>query len=307
MKNIFMLVAIPGLCATPAVAMIATTILDATPEAKDIETDSWKTFCLYASLGEDAFKKAYHIDDINTLIGTWNSGTHNVDTLERTVRLTDGTETKVRLIGINHDDISGQGKKALFTFEFEECLTPSIPYGNSYYNINWENSNVRTFCQDVYSKLPSDLRKHIKIVDKQTFNYSMQSTEATEGEYVITQEKLFPLSYYEIAGEEDLGDPMKPFEGETYKLYFEAIYKHGYSYDHEIARSKGVINDPYHNWCTYWLRSPYYVTYPDIGKISGAYGVASGSAGASSGYYAIDPRTYPYKFMQYGVAPAFCI
>lgn len=276
------------------------------PEAKDIVTDSWETFCYYANKGEEAFKKAYKIEDINSLIGRWNSKTHNVDTLEREVKLSNGLTTSVRLIGINHDDLATPNGKALFTFEFVDCLAKYVPYGFDPINVKWEDSYLRERSSAVVDLLPKELASSIKVVEKKTYNYKEDSTDPMEGgEMVTTKETMFPLSYIEVAGEEDLEDLSKPAEGETYALYKNMYIGGQYQYDYEAMRVKYDINDS--EECDYFLRSPYLIrdSYLEH-KVLGCYKVQSISGGESSGTRAVYGAEQWY-FLGFGFAPAFCI
>ncbi len=276
------------------------------PEAKDIATDSWETFCYYANKGEEAFKEAYKIEDLKALIDPLNKTGKQ---LYRDVTISIHGVTvnaPVRLIGINHDTISesNEEKKALFTFEFKDCVLSNVPYGFDPINVTYQDSFVRACCETIFEGLPQELTNSIKTVNKDTYNYNEFSEDPMEdGKMETTKEKLFLLSDYEVNGEEDTSDPMKPLEGKPYDLYKAIQYE-----QHEDIRVKLMPNakDEW-DYCNYWLRSPYLVTGDFGDKVTGAWAVYSeGNNGDAAGYKQNEEPTSEYFYL-IGIAPAFCI
>lgn len=111
------------------------------------------------------------------------------------VKLTNGDTMTYYIIGINHDDLADGSGKAGLTFWGESRSFEN--YGYHYIRNNkgegWENTEIRQRLNsgDLWKLLPSDLRKGIKTVSKETVEENARTT---------TADKLFLISNTEIYG-----------------------------------------------------------------------------------------------------------
>lgn len=101
-------------------------------------------------------------------------------TQTKDVTLSDGTQTKVMIMGFNHDDKSDGSGKAGITFIFADDVAKKNMFeradldnlfqeiqDDGSANISWENASLRSWLSDSFSnELPSDLREQIVSVDK---------------------------------------------------------------------------------------------------------------------------------------------
>lgn len=112
-----------------------------------------------------------------------------------TMKLTDGQTLEYRIIGINHDDLADGSGKAGLTYWGESRSFEN--YGYHYIRNNdgqgWEKAEIRQRLNsgDLWKLLPSDLRKGIKSVSKETIEDNARIT---------TKDKFFLISQTEIYG-----------------------------------------------------------------------------------------------------------
>lgn len=164
-----------------------------------------------------------------------------------------GLNHKVKIVGFNHDQITGaaKGVKAGITFEFFNVITNKNNAENVVWNDsdqfheanhNFLNSTLNKFLTKdsncVFSRLPSDLQNVIKKVNKDITLY--KNDEYTVDSY---NTKLFPLSIYEITANHP--EHAKK-EGSQYEYWI--------NHDNKKDRIKKTVNGSSYS---YWLRTPY--------------------------------------------------
>lgn len=174
-------VVIGGIVAAVMVIAIAVVVLlPKGPQVKSCLNDySWEEIAQISKLiskkgdqnGAIEIAKKYHLC---TADGKLN-GTQTKD-----VTLSDGTQTKVMIMGFNHDDKSDGSGKAGITFIFADDIAKKNMFekadldnlfqkiqDNGSASISWENASLRSWLSDSFSnELPSDLREQIVSVDK---------------------------------------------------------------------------------------------------------------------------------------------
>lgn len=174
-------VVIGGIVAAVMVIAIAVVVLlPKGPQVKSCLNDySWEEIAQISKLiskkgdQNDAIEiaKKYHLCTEDGKL----DGTQTKD-----VTLSDGTQTKVMIMGFNHDDKSDGSGKAGITFIFADDIAKKNMFeradldnlfqkiqDDGSANISWENASLRSWLSDSFSnELPSDLREQIVSVDK---------------------------------------------------------------------------------------------------------------------------------------------
>lgn len=174
-------VVIGGIVAAVMVIVIAVVVLlPKGPQVKSCLNDySWEEIAQISKLiskkgdQNDAIEiaKKYHLCTEDGKL----DGTQTKD-----VTLSDGTQTKVMIMGFNHDDKSDGSGKAGITFIFADDIAKKNMFeradldnlfqkiqDDGSANISWENASLRSWLSDSFSnELPSDLREQIVSVDK---------------------------------------------------------------------------------------------------------------------------------------------
>lgn len=166
-----------------AVLIVATAVvvlLPKGPQVKSCLNDySWEEIAQISKLiskkgdqnGAIGIAKKYHLCTADGKL----DGTQTKD-----VTLSDGTQTKVMIMGFNHDDKSDGSGKAGITFIFADDIAKKNMFeradldnlfqkiqDDGSANISWENASLRSWLSDSFSnELPSDLREQIVSVDK---------------------------------------------------------------------------------------------------------------------------------------------
>lgn len=166
-----------------AVLIVATAVvvlLPKGPQVKSCLNDySWEEIAQISKLiskkgdqnGAIGIAKKYHLCTADGKL----DGTQTKD-----VTLSDGTQTKVMIMGFNHDDKSDGSGKAGITFIFADDIAKKNMFeradlGNLFQkiqddgsaSISWENTSLRSWLSDSFSnELPSDLSEQIVSVDK---------------------------------------------------------------------------------------------------------------------------------------------
>lgn len=166
-----------------AVLVVATAVvvlLPKGPQVKSCLNDySWEEIAQISKLiskkgdqnGAIGIAKKYHLCTADGKL----DGTQTKD-----VTLSDGTQTKVMIMGFNHDDKSDGSGKAGITFIFADDIAKKNMFeradldnlfqkiqDDGSANISWENASLRSWLSDSFSnELPSDLREQIVSVDK---------------------------------------------------------------------------------------------------------------------------------------------
>lgn len=162
-----------------AVLIVATAVvvlLPKGPQVKSCLNDySWEEIVQISKLisknGAIGIAKKYHLCTADGKL----DGTQTKD-----VTLSDGTQTKVMIMGFNHDDKSDGSGKAGITFIFADDIAKKNMFeradldnlfqkiqDDGSASISWENASLRSWLSDSFSnELPSDLREQIVSVDK---------------------------------------------------------------------------------------------------------------------------------------------
>ena len=199
---------------------------------------------------------------------------------------------KVRLIGFDHDQITGEAKgiNATMTFEFVNVITNSsgvkevawnyVDQWSVADNYDFPNYSLNSFLNKdsncVFNQLPSELQSVIKKVKKDVTRY--KNGEYTSDSY---DTKLFPLSTYEMTGGNLPEHVMK--EGKQYEYW-----KTHNSNKDRIKKGVGKSNGS-----SYWTRTPRTQRLAD----DHAFAILN------DGSYQYNPSVKD----TIGVAPAFCI
>ena len=191
---------------------------------------------------------------------------------EKKITLNNGETYTLQIIGINHDDLSSGGKAGV-TFQFKEVMSVMKHMNDGDWSINtggWSDSKMRTYVNnDVYTLLPVDLQKNIKLVNKKSDIGNKDSSKLR-----TTSDKLFLLSSKEINRE---SSSVTSGQGSVYEFYLNGENRIKYKVDTNLP--------------TYWwTRSAGNVIAYNFGRVT-----TQGLVEYSNSY-----------FMS-GVAPAFCI
>lgn len=174
-------VVIGGIVAAVMVIAIAVVVLlPKGPQVKSCLNDySWEEIAQISKLiskkgdqnGAIEIAKKYHLCTADGKL----DGTQTKD-----VTLSDGTQTKVMIMGFNHDDKSDGSGKAGITFIFADDIAKKNMFekadldnlfqkiqDDGSASISWENASLRSWLSDSFSnELPSGLREQIVSVDK---------------------------------------------------------------------------------------------------------------------------------------------
>ena len=131
------------------------------------------------------------------------------DGTEFSMKLTDGKTLTYRIIGINHDDPAGGSGKAGLTF-----LTTTTGIWSPMNAIDtnaggWEKSELRQKMNSgkIWNLMPSDFQSKVKAVKKLSNNVG-GGDENKNAAVTATSDKLFLLSYSEIAPPPPIGHPI---------------------------------------------------------------------------------------------------
>jgi hypothetical protein len=210
---------------------------------------------------------------INTMSDVYDSVTHSLQ------------EIDLVIIGTNHDTISDNGKKAVFTIAQKDCLGRSgriTNYDSGYtyarYSVSSRNSWMTT--QYIYA-LPFKLQRLIKRVNK--FMTDPQSlTEAPATTILSSTAKCFIPSCYEVFGEGYTFDAISNKQTYTYGVNIsDGTQYEYYKTEDNIKRKLGKNNDSYIAWYTrsgfMYSEKPYFVTVGLSGLAS--YNVPTNSLG----------------------------
>lgn len=252
-----------------------------------------------------------------------------------------GQPHKVRLIGVDHDELAdGSGNKAHTTWEFVNYISDSNGYSLSVpWNVknaetsnaqDYPNSNLRkaidgggngdlmwyekesptkstTYNTSALDMLPKDLKEVLKTVKKET---------AVSYQFKVTtyDTKLFALSHRETTEKDDT---MAANEGETYQFYkgegdidanrikYQVKWHEGAATTWTNITDIKFKDSSLHTWSYAGFNSGYKDEYGGFGWLRSPLNNASSSAwqiGVGGAYL-------KYSVYQYAlpVAPAFCI
>lgn len=170
----------------------------------------------------------------------------------KTITLTDGTLTAVRIIGFRHDELA-DGSTAGITFEFEDapkthCMNAEMTTAGG-----WEASEMRSWLNaDFMELLSPELRDCIATTRKLTNNTGRVNLDDTSA-VTVTDDALWLLSLSEVYGilsaqakNTPWSSPTYDVEGTQYQLYADQeVSTTNYDFCHKSGLG---------SW--WWLRSP---------------------------------------------------
>lgn len=169
-------------------------------------------------------KKALEIAETYHLV---NSKYSLEDESTKTIRLSDGTQAQVQIVGFKADTLTDNGSPAGITFMFRTPIAMR-PVNDSAASGGWEQSSLRAWLADKgMAMLPDDLRHQIRSVRKLTNN-----TGGTKdaGSITTTDDKLWLPSMSELCGYQapetfaegyEYLSALYSGEGDQYQLYHE--------------------------------------------------------------------------------------
>lgn len=339
---------IGGIVATVVIMAIAVVVLlPKGPQVKSCLNDySWEEIAQISKLiskkgdqnGAIEIAKKYHLCTADGKL----DGTQT-----KNVTLSDGTQTKVMIMGFNHDDKSDGSGKAGITFIFADDIAKKNMFeragldnlfqkiqDDGSASISWENASLRSWLSDSFSnELPSDLREQIVSVDKADavmpwVSYTIDSYYGggigaelnddpdlmTTTTTITTSDKLWVPSYVELAPISDFNDDYMSHwayllqEGSQYQLFADA----GLTEDTPNSILGIYDSQDGGGW---WLRS--WATYGDrfTGKddhmLNPCFRSTSSHGNGEAASYRSDYQPYSYSIHDgepfVGVRPAFCI
>ena len=194
----------------------------------------------------------------------------------------DGATYNVRIVGFNHDDITGGVGKAGITWQFVDLLNNSYPMNNTNTNNGgWRDSALRANMNEgiIWGQVPKTLAADILAVDKLSKNRdngtatndALKSIPAT-----ATSDKLWIMSYPELV--ETCYSYWNGLEGEgtQYEYWNGKVTKNFGNNDCLKKRKPLSTSDSTYTW---WERS----TYPTSAE---AYAYVTSSGWPSLGDYA---------------------
>ena len=332
-------VIIGGVVAVLAVVAVAAFVLvPRGPQVRDCLNDySWEEIAQISKLisekgdqnGAIEIAEKYHLCTADGKL----DGTQTKD-----ITLSDGTQTKVMIMGFNHDDKSDGSGKAGITFIFANDVAKRNMFekedldalfqkikDNGAATISWEDTSLRSWLSDSFtSELPSDLSSQIVSVDKTDAVMPLVSHESYRGGIyadidqnsdttaTTASDKLWLPAYVEVGSPNDLGlyntsgfysYPLQ--EGSQYQLFRDAGVEQG---------TPNSIFGTYDQSGGWWLRT--WSTYRSEDGLNPCFlGVCASDSKGGTAAYRNDCQPYSYASDDYGkpkdpfmgVRPAFCI
>lgn len=223
-------------------------------------------------------------------------------TQTKRVKLADGTEATVQIVGFAHD-ISAQNEMVGITFAFTGDIAKHAWNSNGKNSGGWRDSDLRSWMNgSLVSMLPEELSSEITIVKKHTTTDGVSQSTAS---VVETADKLWAPSFVEVVGAVDMASYERAYETvpadqrDMFQGYFSVWNSEGKQYqlysDMGVAMAKSAAilakRDAGSNKPTIWW-----------GR----------SATADNRVLSIDESGRPHKTTSlpdeiYGVVPFFCI
>lgn len=215
------------------------------------------------------------------------------------ITLSDGTQTSAMIAGIRADDLADGGKAGL-TFVFANAPVAYAMGEDASNEGGWEKSTMRSWLNNEFAgMLPSDLKNAVKAANKKTNS----SAYTTPGAISSTSDKLWLLSYVEIAGNASPNDllggsriPAETYnaEGKQYQV-FSDMHVSGNDVNSALVRTfggkegSGIVVPG--EACPWWQRSL--------------------SMTRTSGFGSVDAEGNPLNAWMpdnaIGVVPGFCL
>lgn len=137
----------------------------------------------------------------------------------------DGQTYNVRIVGFNHDDITGGVGKAGITWQFVDVLNDAYLMNDKHTNVGgWRDSALRTNMNSgtIWSQVPKTLQADILAVDKLSKNRDDGTKTSGELEAIAataTSDRLWIMSYPEIVDNLHWSLECLCGEGQQYEYY----------------------------------------------------------------------------------------
>ena len=178
------------------------------------------------------------------------------DDLTKHVKLTDGTEADVQVVGFYHDDRSDGKGKAGLTFAFTEPLAARAMSDEDMADGGWETCDLRGWLANSgLALLPDELARHVLAVDKVTNN---KGAARDASSLTKTSDALWLFSIMELGGERPRG-----YFGSGYTYLADIINSEGAQYRlwsqqfiSTNTTNKGLERTFDGKPCYWWTRSP---------------------------------------------------
>lgn len=155
----------------------------------------------------------------------------------------DGTTYNVRIVGFNHDDITGGVGKAGITWQFVDLLNDTYPMnGTNTSNGGWRDSALRANMNSgtIWNQVPKTLAADILAVDKRSKNRDDGTKTYSELESIAataTSDKLWVMSYPEIVDNLHWSLECVSGEGAQYEYYTGKVpISDNYSYSEYLRK-----------------------------------------------------------------------
>ena len=197
----------------------------------------------------------------------------------------DGQTYNVRIVGFNHDDITGGVGKAGITWQFVDVLNDAYLMNGKHTNVGgWRDSALRTNMNSgtIWSQVPKTLQADILAVDKLSKNRDDGTKTSGELEAVAataTSDRLWIMSYPEIVDNLHWSLECLSGEGQQYEYYTGKVpITDNYSYSEYLKKYKPSKPGISIGW---WMRSVSPTDDTSYRVVSGGY---STNGSMSAGY-----------------------
>ena len=155
----------------------------------------------------------------------------------------DGQQYDVRIVGFNHDDITGGVGKAGITWQFVDLLNDAYPMNDTNTNNGgWRDSALRANMNEgiIWGQVPKTLAADILAVDKRSKNRDDGTKTYSELESIAataTSDKLWVMSYPEIVDNLHWSLECVSGEGAQYEYYTGKVpISDNYSYSEYLRK-----------------------------------------------------------------------
>lgn len=180
-----------------------------TPEPKNVtaEMDCYGTWIEKPNFANSSWEDIARISEAGKAAETFALG----DSRAVAFKLPGGTlSVSFTIVGFNHDDLAdGSGKAGISVisnyiyssysfYQYDSTLAWSTYFKDVSIKLGcWDTAPLRTFCDTyIYSKLPSDLKEHVKEVKKQYYNASEELTEINDKIWIPSISELVERGSY---------------------------------------------------------------------------------------------------------------
>lgn len=306
------------------------------PTPHSWQEDSWKVIGFYADQGIVSLANAYPEEYAREDLANGKIGNSFVGSTKE-ILLNNCTHNAI-VIGQEHDIVADTLLPATLTFQFAQVLTKDNletidtrvynskkwykEYDNTWFTSSTQYSEIRTYLTSTFKdSLQSALGTKIKSVEKTTLigGSSEAVAHSVENVFIPSVAEIYhndaikatDFEWFERKMRTDAED--YALEGSQYEFYAKTINIHDPASSYEpkdvtnyyIDTRKSGVKGASATYCTpvsYWLRSPFINT--DETETEFRNFIVLGVEGGAHEQGAISTAT-PY--IQYGVAPCFCL